>query len=75
LELEFVRLTYEKHAAQASEKLRNSLGWNYKSAALPTELCRRSGIRKLFYRVLQDLVLMPQRNGNNSVTFPARPGD
>jgi hypothetical protein len=26
---------------QSSETLRNSLGLNYKSAALPTELCRR----------------------------------
>jgi hypothetical protein len=44
-----------KQTAQRREKLRkNSLG-NYKSAALPTELCRRSGIRKLFYRVHQEL--------------------
>jgi hypothetical protein len=31
---------------QSSETLRNSLGLNYKSAALPTELCRRFLIRK-----------------------------
>ena len=37
-----VRVTYEKHAVQMREKLRkNSLG-NYKSAALPTELCRQN---------------------------------
>jgi hypothetical protein len=36
----FVRFTYEKHAAQRGEKLRKCFSLNYKSAALPTELCR-----------------------------------
>ncbi len=36
----FVRFTYEKHAAQRGEKLRKYFSLNYKSAALPTELCR-----------------------------------
>jgi len=31
----------EKHAAQHAEKLRKKPSLNYKSAALPTELCRR----------------------------------
>jgi len=31
----------EKHAAQHSEKLRKPFSLNYKSAALPAELCRR----------------------------------
>ena len=29
----------EKHTGQRRENLRNSLGLNYKSAALPAELC------------------------------------
>ena len=29
------------NAVQSSEMMRNSLGLNYKSAALPAELCRR----------------------------------
>jgi hypothetical protein len=29
-------------AVQSSEMLRNSLGLNYKSAALPAELCRQN---------------------------------
>jgi hypothetical protein len=33
-----VRLTYEKHAVQRYEKLRNSLGLNYESPALTAEL-------------------------------------
>jgi hypothetical protein len=31
----------EKHAAQRREKLRKKPSLNYKSAALPAELCRR----------------------------------
>jgi hypothetical protein len=30
------------NAVQSSEMLRNSLGLNYKSAALPAELCRQN---------------------------------
>jgi hypothetical protein len=41
LQIELVRFTYEKRAMQSYEKMRNSLGLNYKSAVLPTELCRQ----------------------------------
>ena len=41
LQTDLIRRPYQKHAAQRCEKLRNSLGLNYKSAALPAELCRR----------------------------------
>jgi len=34
LQSELVRFTYEKRAMQSYEKMRNSLGLNYKSAAL-----------------------------------------
>jgi hypothetical protein len=30
------------NAVQSSEMMRNSLGLNYKSAALPAELCRQN---------------------------------
>jgi hypothetical protein len=43
----FVRLPNEKHAAQRDEKLRKKSLGNYKSAALPTELCRRFNSGKL----------------------------
>ena len=44
---------YQKHAAQRCEKLCNSLGLNYKSAALPAELCRRFAYESCFQRVDQ----------------------
>jgi len=37
----FVMLVYEEHAAQHHENLRKNSFLNYKSAALPTELCRQ----------------------------------
>ena len=38
---------------QSSERLRNSLGLNYKSAALPTELCRRSHTKAVFSELIK----------------------
>jgi len=35
------------NAVQSSEMMHNSLGVNYKSAALPAELCRRRKARRL----------------------------
>src|SRR5262249_19295009 len=40
-EISWAIVTSEKHAAQHCEKLRKSFFLNYKSAALPAELCRR----------------------------------
>jgi hypothetical protein len=37
----FVRLSDEKHAAQSRENVRKNSGLNYKSAPLPSELCRQ----------------------------------
>jgi hypothetical protein len=44
------------NAVQSSETIRNSLGLNYKSAALPAELCRRSPYESCFQRVDQEFV-------------------
>jgi hypothetical protein len=40
---------------QSSETLRNSLGLNYKSAALSTELCRRSHTKAVFSELIKSL--------------------
>jgi len=37
----------EKHAAQYPEKLRKKPSLNYKSAALPAELCRQGRAKRL----------------------------
>jgi hypothetical protein len=42
-----VRMTYEKHAMQRYENLRNSLGLNYETVALPAELRRREAGKTL----------------------------
>jgi len=47
----------EKHAAQRPEKLRKKLSLNYKSAALPAELCRRPPYESCFQRVDQEFVM------------------
>jgi hypothetical protein len=45
------------HDMQRSERLHNSLGLNYKSAALPAELCRRYPYKSRFQRVDQEFVM------------------
>jgi hypothetical protein len=49
----FVLSTYEKQAVQRCENIRNSLGLNYKSAALPAELCRRSHTKAVFSELIK----------------------
>src|SRR5215510_6484842 len=46
---------------QSSETLRNSLGLNYKSAALPTELCWRFLYESCFQWVDQEFVMTLSR--------------
>ena len=41
------------NAVQSSEMMRNSLGSNYKSAALPTELCRRFPYESRFSELIK----------------------
>jgi hypothetical protein len=47
---------------QSSETLHNSLGLNYKSAALAAELCRRSHTKAVFSELINWLDLFMARN-------------
>jgi len=57
---------------QSSETLRNSLGLNYKSAALPTELCRQNAAHINAHRRLEQVAkitlnsAVPDRRPNGS---------
>ena len=50
-----------RNAVQHSENVRNSLVLNYKSAALPAELCRRSPYESCFQCVDQEFVMTISR--------------
>jgi hypothetical protein len=47
-ESEMAEIPSARNSAQSGENPRNSLGLNYKSAALPAELCRRRPFESRF---------------------------
>jgi hypothetical protein len=81
LQLELVRLTYEKHAVQPHEKLRNSLGQNYETVALPAELRRRKAAKdctrqeaeqgRRVAQALKRLIRNPGKQEKDEFKFPA----